>query len=155
MISTKTVDLGNGRIITVTATCTVSDDISYSDGWNINLGRKISRKVVCSVEKDGKNICSGDFCQVVTPDEKQRYPAAVGSIADSIYLGAESFEKVKTAYDAAVAEAEEPEAKELDAKEKARVEALDEMYTKYEPTQRPYGWCDKCQSCCYGDCEAA
>ena len=76
------------------------------------------------------------------------------------YVGKENYEAIMEAYNAAVAEINAP------ATEEAKAEAVEYETVKTaeveketaiinaKPIKRGPGWCDKCQSYCWGDCEA-
>ena len=164
---TKTLTIqSNGRTIEfeVERTKKVEDNISYADGWNINLGKKTVDSIYIKVIADGacktiahnvphvideinyrgsyKDLKSkGVYARVgdayLTEINYNKLMAFIAKI-EAEFEDSEEFEAVKSQEVAKEAKKE--------AAEKARAEHYGELIKS--------GMCPKCGTWCYGDCEA-
>lgn len=99
--------------IKITVERGVADNVSFADGWNVNLGKKVESSDFFQVFVDGQPFDRGFFIDVFGAP---RSNGAVARIGNKMLLTAENYEAVKALYDEAVAEAEaDEEYKELTA----------------------------------------
>lgn len=151
--ATRTISRKSGAKIEITLTRDVIDNISYADGYNINLGRKIDERTsIVLTMPDGKRE-SGSTVNVLSP-----IPANKAMIAKGAYaaLGKACFSK--DAYDEIVAALAELDAqvgksdeyvalKQAEAERKARGEEnLKRMAADQARREQHPGWCKKCHT---------
>ena len=152
--------------ITIEITRNVSDKIAYADGANINIGKETQDLTIIEMTADGKHITRSYHAPHILTRESYRNSfdklTAAGAYAriGDAYVGKENYEAIMEAYNAAVAEINAP-ATEEDKAEAAEYETVKTAEVEKEtaivnakPIKRGPGWCDKCQSYCWGDCEA-
>lgn len=143
----------------------VEDNISYADGWNVNLGKKTTEHLSIEVYADGK-YQTRSFHPPHTLDPltsgKERYEkltaaGAYARLGDS-YINKDQYNNIMAALEelntelAPDAEFAEIKAQEV-AKEVAREKADRKRMEQYEKEVKN-GLCLKCGTYCYGDCEA-
>jgi predicted DNA binding protein len=142
----------------------VEDNISYADGWNINLGKKTVDLLKIEVYMDGKYITYALHAPHVI--DKNSYFKSYQELRDkgayarlgNVYIGEENYNLVMAALTEIEAElTEAPEFEEVKAQEEAREAqkeaAFEAEITEYQ-RELKNGLCPKCGTYCYGDCEA-
>jgi len=167
MKATRTVTWeSKGKVVKVEITKerAVRDNISYADGYNINLGKETFDALEVSVYVDGKWVTRGSCApNVVT---RQAYPSSYDKIKAAggyarlgdAYINEDSYNLVMTAINeletevAGNDEFAEVKAQE-DAREARKTAALEAEAKAYAQSVKN-GLCPKCGSYCYGDCEA-
>jgi hypothetical protein len=162
--TTETTKEKNGMKVTVTIEREVKDDNAYADGWNVTTGKRATEFVTVTIEKNGKTACCRDLNFVYRLTDEYRGPKtppkAHARFGDT-YISKEVYdtilEAIDEAYEAANADSPEGFAKVEAAREKAAAEENDgdAKYAAIMADRRRHpGWCDKCHSYCYGDCQA-
>ena len=163
MVSWKTRD-GKDATVEIIKIREVRDNISYADGWNINLGKETVDRLEITVRINGKEVTRdyGKPCIVTRNTHFKTYDKikAAGGYAQigNAYVNEENYNKVMTAIAEVEAEAAgdaefaQVKAKEMaeEARNEAALEAAEEQYRR----DIKNGMCPKCGSWCYGDCEA-
>ena len=168
MEATRTVkwETKNGKTATVeiTKTRTVRDNISYADGWNVNLGKETVDLLEIRLRLDGKQVArDSQPPHVVTRTayfsgyDKIRAAGGYARLGDA-YISEDAYTAVMAAIAEADAEAAGTEeyaavkAEELakEARKGAKLQAQAEEYARLVKS----GLCPKCQSWCDGDCTA-
>lgn len=157
---TKTLTIEtNGRKVEfkIERTKEVRDNISYADGWNINLGRKTVDSIYIQVFVDGIRKTTSYHAPHIITDKSLKAKGAYARVGD-VYLTETNYNKVMEFIAEIEAEMEVTEEfKELKAQEeakKARQEAAAIAAEEHYQKLLDSGMCPKCQSWCYGDCEA-
>ncbi len=167
MTNTKTLTIeSNGRKIEIKIERTkeVQDNISYSDGWDINLGKKTVDNLYILVYVDGKcKTTDYNAPHVITElgyhsSYKELVSKGVYARVGDVYLTEVNYNKIMEAIAESEAEMEMPEefeqikAQEIakEVKKEAAEKAASEHYQKLLDS----GMCPKCGTWCYGDCEA-
>jgi hypothetical protein len=134
----------NSRGQTVTALLSIhTTEIAYADGCNVEVPCCEWRE---RVELDG--VFAACAIDRISPPRKATGGVMVAGRADRIGIPVEQMDRI----DAARAELRaEPVWVEHEAQTaRNRAEAAE-----YDRGQRAMsGWCDRCQSCCYGDCQS-
>jgi hypothetical protein len=165
MKTTKTVEwtTKNGKHIEVTIEVIreVEDNISYADGWNVNLGKKTVDMMTIEVKADGKHLTRSYHApnQIDPSNEDNKELISKGAYArlGDAYIGKEQYEMVMAAIneiDNVEMDDEYNQIKaEETAKENAKIAAEEEAKAEYK-RQLANGLCPKCGTYCYGDCEA-
>ena len=140
METTRTITGTTGKGLTAEykITMTVSDKISYSDGWNINLGNETLLSI--SVSVDSKHITSSAQEPRVLDAryDKRGLAARAYARVGNLYINQARYEEIM----AVIAEMTTPEIKAEVVREQPKTHA--------QPTEL----CPKCHTYCYGDCEA-
>ena len=136
----------------------VKDRIGFADGWNIPLGREVYENYEAKVTIDSGKHAGATL-------------RASGKLGKASFFGLQTTGKAKgyyrlgngyvgkAVYDVAMAliaelEAELPKSEEQLQLEAAQAEAEKRQYVEVEPKHGEHGYCRKCHSYCYGDCEA-
>jgi hypothetical protein len=167
MTITKTLTIeSNGRqiVFEVERTKKVTDNISYSDGWNINLGKQTIDSTYIRIIIDGVCKVSTSTAPHVITEQAYRgsYKSLIakgvyGRVGDA-YLTEVNYNKLMDLIVEAEAELETTEefaavkAKE-DAEEAAKIAKAEKEVEHYHK-MLDAGMCPKCGTWCYGDCEA-
>jgi len=132
-----------GKLATVSAWLDLSETVNL-DG---DIYERAICKLRCEIEIEGMGVVgTGEPQMLGAPvDQKGQHLVAkmgkVGLIAERVAQIEALIETVQQA----------PEWQKKIATEKANLAEVDE----YEASQRRQpGWCPKCKSCCYGDCES-
>ena len=142
----------------------VNDKISYSDGWNLNLGKETYESLNITVLLEGKKVASSRqepsvikeklFSQELVKRAKENNGYAI--IDNKVIINKERYEEIMAAIAEAKTETENEEFTAIKKEEKA-VEARKEEREKkaVEAYQKELanGLCPKCGTYCYGDCE--
>ncbi len=153
----------SGAKITVKAIREVDAKTAYADGWNVDLGKRTYETVSVTVQKGGKEIYCSDlnFFYKLTEDDRRQFdnPLIFARLGDA-YIGEEIYslicEAVKEAKTACQGDAEYAEVKAAETAEKDKKEKGVTAVAKLEAERAQHpGWCNKCHSYCYGDCEAS
>lgn len=166
MTSTKTIawTTKNGKQIEVEITRIrkIQDNISYADGYNVNLGKETCDSLVIEVKGDNKFLTRSYHAPAVIDNmyrDYDKYKAAgVHARLGDIFIGEEQYNNIMaliTQLDAEVTGGEEFAAVKAQetAKETKKAETLDREAAEYARMVKS-GLCPKCHSYCYGDCEA-
>lgn len=137
----------------------VVDNIAYADGANVTLGKRTSEEIGIIITVDGKvAMTATEAPDVLT---KEHYSVTYDSLVaqgayarlGNAYVNKESYELIMDAIAEINAEftankVEAAEYEKVKAVEKAKAEK-----TNIDPEiNHGPGWCNKCQSYCYGDC---
>ena len=155
---------GKQAEVVITKTRTVRDNISYADGWNVNLGKETVERLEIVLTVDGKTVTEDNYkpCVVTRNTHGKSYDKikAAGAYAQigRAYIDAERYQLVIAAIAEADAEAAGTEeyaavkAEEMakEARKGAKLQAQAEEYARLVKS----GLCPKCQSWCDGDCTA-
>ena len=150
----------------IVATCKLTDNISYSDGWNVNLGKELYESLEISVSMNGKRVESARHSpKVITGIMYSGAPwdgvVANGGYAllgDKVILNKEVYTIMMEAIESLVNEVSQPaeiqEAKTVEAeKEVKKAEKEAKIEAQYN-VEIENGLCSKCGTYCYGDCES-
>jgi hypothetical protein len=144
--------------IVIERTLGLEDKISYADGYNINVGQEAIDHLSIKVYVNGKFYTRSYSKPSLVNPKFDRQAAQVGAYArlsDKMILSRKSYEEIMTAINELGDELTTPEytefvtERERIAAENAKAAAEMEAQRRQHP-----GWCEKCQSYCYGDCEA-
>lgn len=146
----------------------VVDASHYWDGYEIDDGRKISEtyEIKITSKANGKVYWSDDGEMTVIDHDNGYYrnaPAGAHAKVCGVYINEEVYNAIvqmMEELDAELPKTDEYLALEAEEKrKKAETERLAEENLNWmaaehkERTSHP-GWCEKCGSYCYGDCEA-
>lgn len=167
MTITKTLIINsNGRKIEIEIERTkdVQDNISYADGWNINLGKKTVDSIYIRVFVDG--ICKTTAYNAPHIIAEQGYHKSYKDLkAKGVYARLGDVYLTETNYNKIMALIAEIDAEikttdeykdvkaQEDAKEAIKVAAEKEAAERYQKLLDS-GMCPKCGTWCYGECEA-
>ena len=157
----------NGTIeIRIERTIEVQSKVNYSDGWNVDLGEEAVDSICIEVFVNGRRYAEAYGSPYVLSAESRRRrkapAAAYAVIGMHTYISRERYDEIMTLI--AEMEAElttAPEAQRVeeikarDAYRAQKAEAEQEIIAAEIAQRNAHpGWCNKCQSYCYGDCEA-
>ena len=161
--ASKTAETETAKI-EIKLTRTVNDKTAYSDGYNIGTGREVYENydVTITNKQTGKTMRTygkpGGFAFFSKPSGKNLPAGAVARIGDT-YIGQNTYAACMiliAALDAELPKSDEQIALEqAEAERKARIEE-NEKHNEAERREREShpGWCNRCQSYCYGDCRS-
>ena len=145
----------------ITVTVNYTKTVVYADS-NAKLGASTFENAEMTVEKNGKKAKCNDknFFYPLRKEEIERMGnAMIFARFGNTYVSEPVYNVIKTVLAEAKAACEEPEefgvvrTKEIARTEKEGREARE--YAKIVAARKAHpGWCDKCQSYCYGDCQA-
>jgi hypothetical protein len=153
-------------IIEIELTREVKDKVAYLDGYNVSAGREVYERyeVKLTHKRSGNTIRTngrpGDFAFFARPDRfSGKFPAGAYARVGDAYITQEIYDAamgIIAELDAEVSKTEEQIALEQAEAERKRIgeENLARMEAEYKERSNHPGWCDKCHSYCYGDCEA-
>ncbi len=137
----------------------VNDDISYADGWNINLGKKTYEAIMIKVMVDGKQIANSYNAPSITNNDKitKMGGYAIINSTNMVVLKKEVYENIMAAIAEAMTEANQDEeykaVKAVEIEKAAREEAVREATEKEQQDLIDnHGMCPKCGTWCYGEC---
>ncbi len=165
MKATKTVTWeSKGKVVRVEIAKerAVRDNISYADGYNINLGKETFDALKINIYVDNKWVTRSNRAPSVVTRQAPNYDKikAAGGYArlGSAYINEDGYKMVTTAINEIETEvAGSDEFAEIKAQEEAeetrKVAAL-EAESKTVAQAVNNGLCPKCGSYCYGDCGA-
>lgn len=159
--ATRTINRTSGAKIEVTLRRDVIDDIAWADGYNINLGRKISERTdICVTLPDGHKEY-GERASLLNG----RYPQQAKMIAKGAYacinprmtISKDAYEQIVAALadlDAEAGKSDEYLAiRAAEAERKARGEENERrMAAEQQERENHPGYCKRCQDYTYGDC---
>lgn len=165
-IITWTTSNGSKMEATITATCKLTDNISYADGWNVNLGKEVYESLEIILKMDGKVIETTRYAPRIiqgisfsTPNWDQiRANGGYARLGDKVILRENTYNYMMALIEelkAEVSQSEEiQEVKAAIAKKEAAEEAKEiEEIERYERAIKN-GLCPKCGTYCYGDCQS-
>lgn len=156
---TRTVETENS-IITVRFDREVIDSVAYADGWNITTGREIREGFSTSFysRKAGKIVASSNDRPVHVAAGRNVPAGAVAKLGQA-YLSQQVLDLVVAAM--AECEAELPKSDEqialelaAAAREESRKASEAAEVAKAAARNQHPGWCNRCHSYCYGDCQS-
>jgi len=161
METTKTTTTESGATISVTVERSVRNVTINADGHIIETGRKEANEFVSIriTPKGGKERFSRSLPQKFNDREigKIGDPRVYACCGDA-YIGEAAYNQIMDLYAAATKDADTEEHRAVKAVEKKKEEKAASETAKIELIEQGRknnpGWCDKCQSYCYGDCEA-
>lgn len=167
MKSTKTAEWttedGRNVNVEVELTKSVSDDISFADGWNINHGKKTYEGVDVKIFVNGKRtVSSWSKPELITKTGYGRdyetliKKGAYARISDT-YINQKTYDAIMSLIAEATEECNSPEFEAVKAEETAKELKREEHFEKLAEEQQKLidsGMCPKCGSWCYGDCKA-
>lgn len=161
---TKTTQTENA-IITVTLTRTVSNKTAYADGYNIKTGREVYENYEIKIvsKKNGQKMWTtgkpGEFAFLNIITDKSKITKGGYARLGDAYISKNLYDIINgivNELDTEVSKNDEQVALELAAETSKKIG--DETAARIEAENRKRnnhtGWCNKCQSYCYGDCEA-
>jgi len=168
MKATGTTETKN-TTIKVTLNREVQDEISYADGYNIKTGEKVHEmvEVKLTVKANGTTrtttgkVNDMPFLNIYTAEQRQ-----ARNIPSQAYARFGDSAISEEIYNAIIALINKLDAeigtvdgqKEIETAEKIAVEkqAIENAAIEAEITARNNhsGWCNKCESYCYGDCKS-
>lgn len=167
MKATKTAEWAteDGREIKiiVEVTKSVSDDISFADGWNINLGKKTYEGVDVKIFVNGKRMVSSwSKPKIITKtgygrDYETLVKKGVYARISDTYINQKTYDAIIALITEVTEECNNPEFEAVKAEETAKELKREQYFQKTEDKQQELidrGMCPKCGSWCYGDCEA-
>jgi len=146
-------------IIEISLTRSVNDKVNFSDGYNIKTGREVYENydVKITLKNSGKTIKvsgkPGGFAFFALQDKYSgKYPDGAYARVGDAYVG-------RKLYDLAMAMIGELDADVCKTEEQTDIEAVTvraeaNAYTEAEPRHGENGYCRKCHSHCYGDCDS-
>ena len=151
--------------IEITLTRKVIDRVAYMDGYNLPDGREVFEmyEVKLIKKSNGATIKvagkPGDFAFFKTQGKYSgKYPAGAHARIGDTYISKDAYDiamRMITELDAEVGKSDEQIALEQEAEERRRIGEENLDMAAEETARRAHpGWCDKCHSYCYGDCEA-
>ncbi len=146
----------SGAQIVATVERGVHDKSVYADGQRLNTGKETFHYVTVKIVMNGKVLAKGseNFIHELT-NKKPNAFARVGDafVNESVYNSV--CEAIAEAEEAIEESAEIAEVAEEETKKQAKAEKnMAEIEAMEQQRRQNSGWCDKCQSYCYGDCEA-
>lgn len=147
----------------VEVTKSVSDDISFADGWNINHGKKTYEGVDIKMYVGGKLVES--TYQAPHAITKASYGSSYNDLTSKgvyarlgdTYISQKMYDAIMDMLNEATAECDTPEFDEVKAAEIAKEIEREKYFQELDDEQQRLidgGLCPKCGSYCYGDCEA-
>jgi hypothetical protein len=163
--ATRTKETANG-IVTITLTREVNDKVAYLDGYNLVTGREVyeSYEVTLTHKASGKvkrtSGKPGGFAFfTLQPKLGGPYPAGAYARVGDTYVSRETYDLAMgmiAELDAEVGKTADQAELEAAMAERERIAQanLDRMAAEDAARRNHPGWCDKCQSYCYGDCSA-
>ncbi len=129
----------------------VSNKVGHADGWNIDMGRKSVEiwSITITGKATGKTIWGHENPHTI---RAEKVSGTIGYRIADAYVS-------QYIYDMMMALATEAEAALPKSEEQATLEAAETAkqnapVVNYEPKHGENGYCRKCNSYCYGDCEA-
>ncbi|MCK5612885.1 hypothetical protein KAR91_64020 [Candidatus Pacearchaeota archaeon] len=161
-METTTKSSKNGLSVTVKVHYGITDNVIYTDGDNINTGKKTFEFITIYIKKDGKKATCRDlnFLFIVT-DKPKNIPQAYARFGDT-YISKDVYDIVidtlKTARKT-IKGLDYIELKTSEISKKARTEqkskkAMAIIEKMKSDRSNHVGWCDICHSYCYSDCQA-
>ncbi|HQE11082.1 MAG TPA: hypothetical protein PLN60_11330 [Bacillota bacterium] len=165
MKATKTVTWeSKGKVVRVEIAKerAVRDNISYADGYNVNLGKETFDALKINIYVDNKWVTRSNRAPSVVTRQAPSYDKikAAGGYArlGSAYINEDGYKMVTTAIselETEVAGSDEfAEIKAQEESEETRKVAALEAESKTVAQAVNNGLCPKCGSYCYGDCGA-
>jgi len=154
------------KTIEITLTRKVIDKVAYMDGYNLPDGREVFEMYEVKLVKKSNGATikvagkPGDFAFFKTQGKYSgKYPAGAHARIGDTYISRETYDiamRMIAGLDAEVGKSDEQIALEQEAEECRRIgeENLDRMAAEEAARRAHPGWCDKCGSYCYGDCQA-
>lgn len=140
----------------------IQDDISYADGWNINLGKKTVDSIYFKIFINGKyQTSSYTEPHVITEfgygsDYKNLVSKGAYARLGDIYLSEVNYNKIIATIaemDAELGTTEEfAEVKAQEDAKVAKKEATEKAAEEHYKELIASGMCPKCGTWCYGDC---
>ena len=159
--ATRTITRESGAIISVTVERYITDEVIYADGDNIKTGKKEATTTVALriTPKGGKSHFFRSLPRVLSNHSKDTIGNQdAHAILDGMLMPKELYTAIMAMYEEALAEVDSEEYQQIqaeEAEEKAQIEANQAEIAEMEAERRAHpGWCDKCGSYCYGDCES-
>lgn len=156
---------GNQAELVVEINREVSDKIAYADGANIKIGKETSDMTNITLKINGKIVAqSYNAPHILTKQsyfssfEKLTAAGAYARLGDA-YITKNDYEAIMDAYNAALAEINTPATEETKSEAaeyetvKADEVAKENAIINAKPETHGAGWCNKCHSYCWGDCE--
>lgn len=144
----------------------IQENISYSDGWNINLGPEEIKSTYIELRVNGKYVARdlGNISPITKEGYRATYDkmvaAGVYARLGDVYINRENYEKIMAAITEATTEAEQ-DAEYIAYKATPKATKIhdnniivDDGNYDYDSENHGPGWCNKCHSYCWGDCEA-
>lgn len=166
MKATKTTEWAteDGRQIKIEVeyTKSVSDDISYADGWNINHGKKTYEGVEIRLYINGKVAIFSRYAPTpitkttCTDYDKLTRQGVYAMLGDKL-INKRPYDAIMALIAEAAAECTTEEFEAVKAVEMAKEAKREANFAKLEEEQQRLidsGMCPKCGSWCYGDCKA-
>jgi len=154
---------GQNVDVEIIRTRNVENEVAYADGQNIELGKKTIDRLEIVLSVDGVRRDSGsNEPKVITKSAFGRYyeelvQAGAYARLGNMYISRDNYHLVMTALAEIEAEltetAEYAEVKAAEAAKEAEKEANILASKKDYEAKTRNGWCPKCESYCYGDCD--
>ena len=155
---------GNEAIAEIKRTKEVVTEVAYADGDNVELGKKTFDSIEITVTVNGQvTIVSRNAPELVTEAFAGRHYAELKEMGAHARLGSNYVSE--DAYNAIMAAITEIEAElienedyqEAKAQELAKEREAENNIAASEKIRQDRiakGWCPKCETYCYGDCES-
>lgn len=159
--ATRTAETTNATI-EITLFRKVTDKIAWLDGHELNSGREVyeNYEVTITSKRNGQSIKTygvpGDFAFF---SRSAKLPEGTYARIGDGYIGQEIYEtamRMIAELDAEIAKTDEQialENAEIERQRNRNVATAQDIAEQAERERNP-GWCNKCHSYCWGDCEA-
>ena len=152
--TTKQVTTDSGKIITVSierGTWTTNNTL---DGQVTSAGTHLVNNLTITIVANGKTASTSQRPSLVTKNDKA--PAGAYAHLMSVgYMTEQVYNTIMTLL--AEIEAEAGKTAEYIAIEQAQIAKMNKIeadWAEADQTPKGGGWCEKCQSNCYGDCQS-
>jgi len=159
MKATRTAETETAKI-EISLTREVTDKVAYADGYNIKTGREVyeSYDITITSKKNGKSVHTYGKPNFSFSSKWNTMPEGAFARIGDAYISEATYRLMKgmiAELDAEVGKSDEQVALEVkaEAQKKAYDELLDQEAAEYARKIKN-GFCPKCHSYCYGDCEA-
>lgn len=138
------------------------DDISYADGYNINLGKKTYESTEIKLYINGKlGISSSRLPSIVTKLHYTKYDEIIAkggyAVLGDTFISKKPYDAVMALVDELNLISDDADYLEVKAvetsKKQAEEKAFEAEQSNYEK-QLKNGLCPKCGTYCYGDCDS-
>ena len=145
---------GRTAIVTIKIEKSVADKMVNADGDMVNTGKEIVNRISLEMTVNGKFQTRDTSRPVILTGKAYAKHVAAGAYArlGDAYVSKQVYDEIISAIASATAEIEQAnktEAKEVIINTEKAVKS-----TTANIEKKGYGWCNKCNTYCYGDCTA-
>lgn len=155
----------DGLKVTVKIEKGTMNKTAYADGHNVPLGKETYNFTFVKIEKGGKSAFTRDlnFFYIVdrSAGRNDNLPKEAFARFGDTYISKPVYNTIKAVVDEATAISEKKideeyyEVKSIEDSQKADADKNETEILKMETERAKHpGWCDKCYSYCWGDCQA-